>query len=328
MGQPRIAFFGDRGSEQVVSLCAIAKAQGVWAQAFDIQLGPASASSLSWDAHRISWAGVDFAAIDAVHIRCTAPNTLPAMPPVLHEASYNEWRTGFLWEQHFQSATYAFFEQLAQRGKLIVNPLSGAYIDHNAKSQFYEKLRAWGFGVPPTLTTNDPVRAREFLRRHGEVVVKPAIGVGSTRLLTPADEPRLEEFRVAPVLMQKRIRGPVLRVHIVGDTVVLALRILGEHVDSRTHTAGFEYFEMPGQEQQCIVSANRKLGLHYAAWDVMFDEQGQYYYLDCNPGPYVMWIGEGFRKFVLTQLVRYMTVYAETHSLAAATQAVEPWQPG
>lgn len=326
MARPALALFGDRGSDQVACLRKIAEAEGAQTYACDIQLGPLSRSAVTWDQKTISWAGMDFGDIDAVHIRCTAPNTLPAIPPVLHEATYNEWRTQFLWEQHFQSATYAFFEQLVQRGKLVINPLTGAYVDHNAKSQFYEKLRAWGFGVPPTLTTNDPEKAREFLYVHGEVVVKPAIGVGSTRLVTPADERRLDEFRICPVLMQKRIRGAVLRVHVVADTVVLALRILGEHVDSRTHTQGFEYFDMPEQEQQRIVRANRRLGLHYAAWDVMVDRDGGYYYLDCNPGPYVMWIGETFREFVLTQLVRYMVAYARTRATSTAVKAVEPWR--
>ena len=209
-----------------------------------------------------------------------------------------------------------------------MNPLTSAYIDHNSKGQFYEKLRGWGFDTPATLTSNDPDAVREFLRVHGEVVFKPAIGIGSTRLLSPNDLTRLDELRGCPVLMQERIRGHVVRVHIVGDSVVLSLRIRAEHIDSRTATEGFDFWQLPPEEEKKLVKVNRRLGLHYSAWDIMVTDGGRHTYLDCNPGPFILWIGEEFVDGVLVQLARYLIAYGRDGTIEAAASAVSPWRPG
>lgn len=324
---PVIALFANRDSEQLSFVAEAVKREGGEPRILDIQLGGVSHSRVSYGTRELAWDGVDFADIRAAHIRCTSPNTLPTLPPLLNAGSYNEWRGQFLREQEYQAAAYGFFDELAARNKLVVNPLTSGYIDHNTKSQFYAKLQAWGFDVPRTLTTNDPAVAEAFIADAGEVVVKPAMGIGSTRLITPADRRRFEEFRSCPVLMQERIRGRVARVHVVADTMVLALHIHAEYVDSRTATGGFDYYAMPVVEQQRIVTATRRLGLHYAAWDLIVTDEGRHVYLDCNPGPYLLWIGPEFVAAVLTQLARYLVAYARTGSLPAAAARVEPWSP-
>jgi hypothetical protein len=151
---------------------------------------------------------------------------------------------------------------------------------------------------------------RSPLNQVEEAVAKPAIGVGSTRKVTAADQERLEELRACPVLLQEYIAGDTVRVHIVGESVVLALRILSEgQVDSRTAPQGF------------------LLGLHYAAWDIIATPDHRYVYLDCNPGPYILWIGPEYIQVVLRQLAIYMLTYAYTRSLEAASREVKPWQP-
>ena len=54
------------------------------------------------------WGNVDFTDIAAIHIRCTAPRTLPVLPPVLNEASYTDYRHGYINEQALNAATYGF----------------------------------------------------------------------------------------------------------------------------------------------------------------------------------------------------------------------------
>ncbi len=138
---------------------------------------------------------------------------------------------------------------------------------------------------------------------------------------------RLEQLRLCPALFQQRMPGQTVRVHIVGDTVVLALRIIAEGVDSRTGHQDFEYIRLPEAEEAKIVEANRFLGLHYAAWDVILDDSGTLTYLDCNPGPFVMWIGPDFRREVFLQLAGYLIAFARTGSVQEASGAVAPWRP-
>jgi glutathione synthase/RimK-type ligase-like ATP-grasp enzyme len=319
---PKIALFANKDSKQLLTLKTALSDTGAQPLVFDVQLGGPGKARVCISEGKISWDNVDFKDVHAVHIRCTSPNTLPAMPPVLNDLSFAELRTAFVREQYFQGATYSFFEQLAAQNKLVINQLS-TYSDHDSKSQFYEKLRAWGFDAPVTLTTNDPDQADKFIARFDEVVVKPAIGVGSTRVVTDQDKKRLDEIVLCPVMMQERVVGDTIRVHIVADTVVLALRIISDGgVDSRTATKGFEYFELPEEQQHMLVDANRRLGLHYSAWDVIASPEGRFSYLDCNPGPYIMWIGDENTRAVFQQLANYMIGYSETLSIEEASNRV------
>ncbi|MEA1938452.1 MAG: ATP-grasp domain-containing protein, partial [Pseudomonadota bacterium] len=208
--------------------------------------------------------------------------------------------------------------------RLIVNPLGGDYIDHDSKAQFYEKLGTAGFRVPRSLTTNDPDAARAFLMEVGETVVKPTIGIGSTRILTENDHDRLDGLRTCPTLMQERIEGRTLRLHVVGDTLVLALRIESDMVDSRTEAKHFTPVTIAPEEAERLVAANRFLGLHYAAWDGIVDSQGRLVYLDCNPGPNLMWLCEDHRKAVFSCLATYLVTFSRSGSIETACNSVNP----
>jgi len=317
----RIALFANKGSRQLEEIAAAVAGEGACPVVFDLRIGgPAKqehrAPAISLSADHAAWDGVDFADIKAMHVRCVTPRTLPTLPPVLNPVTHCDYRLQFLKEQAYQAATYAFFEHQAARGKLVVNPLTSAYIDHNSKAQLYHKLRAAGFHAPLSLSTNDPNEAAKFLDTVGEAVIKPAIGVGSTRLVGARERSRLDELVHCPTLFQQRIPGDTIRIHIVGDSMVLALRIIAEGVDSRTGTKSFEAIKLPEPECAAIVRANRFLGLHYAAWDAILDTDGRLCYLDCNPGPYVGWLPEANRRFIFTQLARYLITFAECGTCA------------
>jgi hypothetical protein len=328
MPSPKIALFANQGSRQLLALRDILAEEGAAPLIFDIRLGGESNPSVTLGNHRFIWNDVDFGQIDVIHVRCKALNTPPVVPAVVNAATYSELRGQYLREQEYQSVTHSFFERLVATGKLVINPLTGAHIDHDSKAQFYQKLRAKGFAAPKTLMTNDPGRATAFIQEVGQAVAKPSVGLGSTRKMTEEDLERLDQLQACPVLMQEFLTGDTLRVHIVGDRVVLALRVRsGGEVDSRTDLRGFEYIELPESEEQKIVRANRALGLHYAAWDLIATADHRYVYLDCNPGPYILWIGPEYSHFVLKQLAVYMLGYARSRSLAEAASQVQPWRP-
>lgn len=326
---PKIAIFGARQSPQIETLSRIFQRQEIPVQQLDIQLGVESLSAVSIDNDKLIWQGVDFESIEAVYLRGTALSCWPAMPPVNSRRQYYERQIQFLAEQEYQAVTFSFFENLVARGKLVINPLTSAYLDHDSKAQQYNKLAAQGFSVPKTLTTNDMQQAKAFFHECGEVIVKPMVGIGSARMVKAVDMENLSDLPHCPTMFQERIVGDTIRVHIVGDTVVLALRILTDEgqIDSRTNTQGFEYYAMEPQEAENIVKANRFLGLHYATWDVMISETGQHYYLDCNPGGYIMWIGESYSDFVLSQLAAYLHIYSQTQSIELASAGVKAYAP-
>lgn len=329
MTRPKLALFADRGSRQLATLADLVQEEGGEPCVFDIQLGGASKPRVLIREGEVFWDGVDFSPIHAVHIRCMALNTPPTVPALLHNTAYAEFRTQYLREQEFQATTQSFFHRLVALGKLVINPLAGAYIDHDTKAQLYMKLGAQGFPVPRTLMTNDPQKALAFIQGLGEVVAKPAVGIGATRKLNEWDLKRLDELQVSPVLLQEYVSGPTLRIHIVADQVVLALRVISEegYVDSRSAPKNFEWMQLPEAEAKRIVRANRALGLHFAAWDVLEAKDGRYVYLDCNPGPFILWIGPENTRVVLRALARYLLTFARTRSLEEAAAVVQPWHP-
>lgn len=323
MDRPSIALFGKTDDKQLLALGREVEAAGGTPVLLNVGLDERSAPAVSLGQGCMRWNNVDFTNIHSMYLRGTAPNTLPALPPVMNATFQSEWRTRYVREQEYMAFSYSFFSMLAAQGKLVINPFT-TYIDHNAKAQFYEKMRAQGFPFPRTLTTNDPERASAFVREMKEVVVKPGIGIGSTRRLRDDQLSRTEEFTMCPVTMQEYIKGRTVRVHVVGDTVVLSLKILTDEIDSRTRTKGFEYTQLSDEEEKRIARANRALDLHFAAWDVIAGEDGRIYYLDCNPGPYVMWIGPDNVRAVYGELAKYMITFANTKSVAEASKAVAP----
>ncbi|WP_321401920.1 ATP-grasp domain-containing protein [Maridesulfovibrio sp.] len=324
MSKPVIGLLANHGSTQLDAIREAVEAEGGQPLVLDIRLGGENKPTMTITDDSLKYDGYDLSDVRAIHIRCNALNTIPSLPPVMNPTTYAQFRHQFLVEQEYYASTMSFFDEYRSRGGLLVNSLSEVYLDHDSKSQFYEKLAANGFPAPVTLSTNSPERAEAFVREVGEAVVKPASGVGSTRIVTTADLASLSRLSHSPILMQECVKGPTIRVHIVGDQVVLALKIINEGgVDSRTETKEFHYYDMPEDACEKIVRCNRMLGLHYAAWDVIEVEGGNgYCYLDCNPGPYVMWIGEDFYREVFRNLARYMIVFAESGSVEQASRSV------
>ncbi|CAK0775380.1 ATP-grasp_3 domain-containing protein [Azospirillaceae bacterium] len=323
---PKIALFANKDSNQVAEVAAAVSAEGAVPVVLDIRVGGQAAQSdqpaVTLTDNGARWADVDFDQIHAIHIRCTAPRTLPTLPPVINAASHAEYRAQFIKEQAFQATTYAFFEHLAARGKLVANRLIHGYIEHNSKGQFYEKLRAAGFHAPRSLNTNCPEHAARFLDEVGEAVLKPTIGIGSTRVVSEDDRKRLDELIHCPTLFQERLHGNTIRVHVVGDSMVLALRIIADDIDSRTDAKDFEPITLPEAECEAIARANRFLGLHYAAWDAIMTPDGRLCYLDCNPGPFLLWLPLEARTQVFRHLARYLIRFSESGSLEEASAIV------
>jgi len=144
MPPPKIALFANKDSPQLLALRDVLKEEGASSLIFDIQLGGPSAPKIVICRERLEWEGIDFSEIEVAHIRCMAVNTPSTMPAVLNAASYSESRSQYLREQEYQSVTYSFFEQLQAGGKLVINPLTSAYLDHELKPSFMKSYARRG----------------------------------------------------------------------------------------------------------------------------------------------------------------------------------------
>lgn len=172
--------------------------------------------------------------------------------------------------------------------------------------------RRLGLAVPATLITNSPQRARAFCDRFPEVVFKlincPRIAdddmiswIG-TNLLSDSDLAALDHLVASPGIFQERIpKRCDLRVTIVGNQVFPVE--IHSQADARTSVDFRRTWldEVPLVHavhalpalvlQQCIALA-RGLGLATCAIDLVLTPEGEYVFLEVNPGGQWGWIEE------------------------------------
>jgi hypothetical protein len=163
----------------------------------------------------------------------------------------------------------------------IVNRPAAEGTNHSKLRQAIE-IHAAGFATPDSLVTND-VRAILDLRdRHGSVVYKSLSSVRSVvRELRDGDLP---PGPIGPVLVQQRVFGTNVRVHVVGDRT-FAAAIDSEAVDYRYAPAALTLVELDDELSQRCVALTRRLGLLISGIDLILTPGGDRYCLEVNPNP-------------------------------------------
>jgi hypothetical protein len=256
--------------------------------------------------------------LGAVFLRGLALNVPAIAPPYLGDVQQAAWRARYLREQLRQRLLRTFCAAAEERGALIVNRPE-TYYHHDTKPQLARALHQAGLAVPPSVGTNDAGALASVAA--GEWVFKAGQGVGATRALAQGHLANPARLRACPALFQQRIEGPTLRIHTVGSRVVLALEVVAATLDSRTSPQRLEVVELDEVAEAQLARANALLGSHFAAWDAIRTPAGMVL-LDCNPGPYLGWIGERFARLVLHETARFLLAWCRTRSLEAASSAV------
>lgn len=166
------------------------------------------------------------------------------------------------------------------------------------------RARKIGFPVPETLVTQNEARAREFLRRHGQVVTKAisfgALGGPDGRVAyTSAVSPDADWRGLAtgPVLLQQRIpKRREWRVTTVAKQVFSARTRDGAAIDPadwrRSNVADliFEPSELPGTVKTMVTELTAASGLAFGAHDLIETPHGDFYFLETNPAGQWGWL--------------------------------------
>lgn len=156
-----------------------------------------------------------------------------------------------------------------------------------------------GLPVPATLITTFPQAAREFARRHPDLVVKPVSGAHpqDPPLAVPASRvsPEADFAAVAhgPTLLQRRIaKRADIRLTAVGDRLLAARKATARgadpddpgEVDVR-FTVSDEPWRPAGVPPRVAAGVHayvRDAGLAYGAFDFAEDADGTWWFLECN----------------------------------------------
>lgn len=152
-------------------------------------------------------------------------------------------------------------------------------------------IRECGLLTPPTLVTNDPDEARQFIdRASGDVICKALSGEGSiVRKVGSHHIERLGSLRNGPAQFQHRICGDNVRVHTVGDRL-FTTRVRSEAVDYRHPLHDEQEVEMepgvlPDRVQASCLRLVERLGLALSGIDLMRTADEVYYCFEINPAP-------------------------------------------
>ncbi|MFF3497773.1 ATP-grasp ribosomal peptide maturase [Streptomyces sp. NPDC003247] len=184
-------------------------------------------------------------------------------------------------------------------GPLWVNhPLRIAAADYKpAQLALAQQL---GFTVPPTLVTNDPAEAREFIRTQREAIFKTLRWTPYSRESVPvtgwtapvtADEID-DSVRVTPHLFQARVdKVADLRVLIVGRHT-FAVRIDSELLDWRKDYSALTYTveRLPSRVDMVLHTYLDRLGLVSGSFDLAVDGAGNHWWLELNPNGQWGWL--------------------------------------
>lgn len=219
--------------------------------------------------------------------------TLPVLAEDLHPADRESAARDC---QHFVWSLW----HLVAPGAAWVNPLSPI---HSAVLKPLQLMlaREVGLEIPPSLCSNDPQRIREFLRAQGGDTIYKSFYQGSwqtedgvaavfTRGITDEDLPEDDMVHASPGIFQARIpKAHELRVTFLGD-LPIAARILSQDVPSTSvdwrrsaSSLIFEPAELPADVAQKCRALMAKLGLAFAALDLIVTPDGRHVFLEANP---------------------------------------------
>jgi glutathione synthase/RimK-type ligase-like ATP-grasp enzyme len=140
-----------------------------------------------------------------------------------------------------------------------------------------------GFRVPESLVSNDPLEIEHFAARHGRIIYKSMSSVRS--IVRELDVRSLRRLgAIGPALLQQRVIGRNVRVHVVGDEAV-ACAINSDATDYRYSAACFVRFALPADVARTCVRVTRALGLELSGIDLIATPDDEYYCLEVNANP-------------------------------------------
>jgi glutathione synthase/RimK-type ligase-like ATP-grasp enzyme len=198
----------------------------------------------------------------------------------------------------------------------LVDSFSCSIIDREAdiikaRNKFTQLQLAKDIGlqIPPTLVTNDPFAARQFVDEYKHVAIKSIAGYGRrlengfeaiyTHIVTPEIFKKFDSIRFAPVCLQQYINKKFeLRITVVGEKI-FACRLNSQQssktkIDWRKGNVFIEHskYSIEPDVETKILKMMRYFHIHFAAFDFIMTPNDELVFLEMNPGGQFVWIEE------------------------------------
>jgi glutathione synthase/RimK-type ligase-like ATP-grasp enzyme len=179
---------------------------------------------------------------------------------------------------------------------LPVRWMNPPVVDEAASRKAYQLqvAKSVGLKIPGTLITNDPEKAKLFIRDNQdmEVIYKSFSAIEQawreTRLIKEEEMEKLENVKYTPVIFQEYIRSVAdLRITVVGDEIFPAAIYIppsSYQVDFRMTYGSSKIVrhELPQEIQKKLLALMKSLGIVYGAIDMRLTPEGEYIFLEVN----------------------------------------------
>ena len=170
-----------------------------------------------------------------------------------------------------------------------------------AENKLYQLTMAsqLGFELPDTLVSQNPDAIRTFVRRYGNVVVKPVFGsmrgTLEVQTVTEATLPPEPTLKLVPAIWQERLTAQHhLRIHAFGDRH-LAVSLESDRLDWRFGTqSNLQEKKISLELASKIAAYLDAMGLEMAIFDFLVPTDGPPVFLEANQqGQFLFLEGQG-----------------------------------
>lgn len=178
-------------------------------------------------------------------------------------------------------------------GNRVINPLAAELAASRKPLQLHRAIEV-GLRIPDTVITNARAVALRFLESHSDgTIFKVLTGtswqITETREFLPQYAEFLDKLAFAPAIFQELIRAVHdIRVTIVDDSIFavsIHVKHPGAMLDWRLDlSADVRPHDLPAQVGNKLLSLMRALGLRFGAIDLRLTPEGDYCFLEVNPG--------------------------------------------
>lgn len=244
--------------------------------------------------------GVDYplGQIDGVYLRPMEPELLPEV-----STDPKSERAELIRTFHQIMATW-----LEVADCRVVNRI-GAMASNTSKPYQQQLIAACGLETPPTIVSSDPRQVRRFAGDYGPLIYKSISSVRSI-VQSPPEDDDMTGVVALPTQFQQRIAGTDVRVHVVGDSVIVT-EIATEATDYRyarrtDTTVSLEPAEIPDRLERLCRRLATRLDLPFCGIDFIRTPDGRYVCLEVNPAPAYSYYEEATSQPIASELVRFL----------------------
>jgi glutathione synthase/RimK-type ligase-like ATP-grasp enzyme len=211
--------------------------------------------------------------VKSVYLRCYDSTQLPHVLERSEEA-----------RRYAAEVDAAITRWLETTAAFLVSPFD-AMSANDSKPYQLRAIAEFGWRIPATLITTDPHAARDFWKRHGDVIYKSISGIRSrVSRLSPGHESRLEDVTSCPTQFQEFIPGTDYRVHVVGRDA-FACQVLSQGDDYRYTEAEYIACQLPLEIEKRCCRMSAAMRLPVSGIDLRQTPDGDWVCFEVNPSP-------------------------------------------